>query len=141
MSMKNIRFAFALGDDNLIAETNFSDASKIRIYEYLFTEKCLNIISEEINLSLNIKDHDKKVNTLIDFLSKNNIDMLVAKEYGIMLDLENKYFVPIIITNSSPERVGELITKQINWLYDELKLEKREHMIIRINKGVFKYKL
>lgn len=139
--MKNLRFAFAIGDDNQIAETKFSDASKIRIYEYLFTEKRLNIISEVINPVLKIKDHDEKVSILIDFLSKNNIDMLVAKIYGIMLEVQNKYFVPILISKSSPERVGELIIKQINWLYDELELEKKEHMIIRIEKGVFKYKL
>ncbi|MFA9388257.1 MAG: hypothetical protein ACERKD_00530 [Prolixibacteraceae bacterium] len=139
--MKNLRFAFAIGDDNLIAETKFSDASMIRIYEYLFTEKCLNFISEEINPVFEIKDHDEKVSILIDFLSSNNIDLLVAKKYGIMIEVENKYFVPIVVSNSSPQRVVELITKQINWLYDELELEKKEHMIIRIDKGVFKYKL
>ncbi|MDA3893560.1 MAG: hypothetical protein PF517_17995 [Salinivirgaceae bacterium] len=139
--MENIRFAFALGNDNLLANKNFIDADKFHIYEYFFIKKKLIFLSEISNPTKAFNNVNERFSILIDYLNKNNISMLVAKSYDKMIKVENKLFVPIIISTSSPDEVCKMITKYIKWLYDELQFEKREHMIFKIKNGIFKYKL
>lgn len=139
--MKNIRFAFALGNDNLFPNKNFIDADKFHIYEYSFIEKELIFLSEFSNPTNGLDNINERLSILIDYLNKNNIRMLVAKSYDKIIRVENKFFVPIIISSSSPDEVCKTIIKYIKWLSDELQFEKREHMIFKIENGVFKYKL
>lgn len=139
--MENIRFIFALGKDNLFPDKNFIDADKFHIYEYFDNEKQLRFLSETSNPTRTTDNINERFSILIEFLKKNDIHMLVAKSYDKMIRVENKLFVPVIISTSLPDDVCKTIIKYIKWLSDELQFEKREHMIFKIENGIFKYKL
>lgn len=139
--MKNIRFAFALSNDNLFTDEHFIDADHYGIFEYRAENKLLTRVDEMPNKSLLTNSDVERVHQLMEILKENQIDMLVAKSYSTALKKENKHFVPILISGSSPEKVCATIAKNIKWLYDELTIDKEEHMIFKIEKGILKYKL
>lgn len=137
--MKNIRFAFALNNDNLFARM-FIDADKFQFYEYSLVENKLEQLTEKANPTL--KNTNDKINSLIDFLKENNINMLVAHKFSRKLKVQCKYFIPIIIDKQIPvEQICVLITQHIKWLIDELSLNKKENMVFNITNGIYKFKI
>lgn len=138
--MEKIRFAFALGNDDSFENVVFSDAIKFRIIEFDIRSKETTIVSEESNSSL-YADTDKKSKILMDFLSEQNVKLIVAKKFGLLVKLENKNFIPIIINQEQPDEVLQLILKNLYWLLDELSKIKDEFMMFKIGDGILKYKL
>jgi len=138
--MKNIRFAFALNNEHLFTDEHFIDADYYGIFEYRAEDNRIERIAEMPNDSLQTNSENERVHQLMEILKEHQIDMLVAKSFSMVLKKENKYFVPILISSSSPEKVCTTIAKNIKWLYDELTIDKKEHMIFKIENGIVKYK-
>lgn len=133
--MKSIRFAFAVGKDNLMSENNFSDADKIQIFEYFFIEKKFILISEIKNSIMELDNDDDKCSILIKLLNINNVDILIAKSYSRILRVKHKFHVHLIGSSTTPQDTFKDIKTNFKWISDKLWIEKCRHLIFNIERG------
>jgi|GEM_PF-6341141 len=139
--MKTIRLAFAIDGNLQFSDKNFSMADFFQFYEYQVDFAELKLISRIANPSLKLEG-EEKYTILIDFLNENKIDLLVARNYSKKLKTESRFFVPVILDKKLPvEQICTLIIKHINWLIDELSLNKEENMVFNITNGIYKSKV
>lgn len=139
--MRNVRFAFAMDGRRQIANNYFSMADFFQFYEYQEDTRELKLISEVANPSLKLED-EQRYSCLIDFLNEHKIDSLVARNYSAKLKMQCQFFVAVIIDKQLPvEQICSLVIKHINWLIDELSLNKKENMVFHITNGIYKYKI
>lgn len=119
----NLRFAFAVNNENQFKDCFFGDADKFLIYQ--FASGKLELIHEIINNNKseqkkNDSDNNKKVDIIIKHLLDNDIKVIVSKQFGENIRIINEYFIPVIISSESPEEVTGIINKHLHWIKDEL---------------------
>lgn len=140
--MKTLRIAIATEGSHQYTVENFNMANNFSIYEYKSDRTDLKLMNEIANPVLLMDDEELRIPYLIEFLKKNEIDLLVARNFSIKLKMQCKYFVPVIIDKQiTIEQICMLIQKNIRWLIDELALNKKENMVFNITKGIYKYKI
>jgi len=139
--INNIRFAFAVNEQNKFESKHFGDADKYVIYEWVNNK--FNEISEEVNASKNIDEsnvHGSKTkgNTIIDFLKQKGVKILVSKQFGKNINLVNQHFVPVMVkTENIQETIQELV-KHTKWLEDELINKNDNYKLFKITSSVLK---
>ncbi len=137
----NLRFAFAVNNDNLFQKKHFGDADKYLIYKYESSEMLLE--SEEINKFQLIdekKEHGskRKGNTIIKFLKEKNVSVLVSRQFGKNIKLVNEHFIPVVISIETPEEIVSILKKHIHWIEDELKNKTSNFKLFTIKSAIMK---
>ena len=98
----NIFLAFAVGHSETFESCHFGDADKFLIYEW--NSSTLTYKSELINSAKDLDiDHEhgskKKGNAIIDLLQRNEVKILVSKQFGKNIQMVNRFFIPVVIAN------------------------------------------
>ncbi|MEA3445556.1 MAG: hypothetical protein U9R19_12620, partial [Bacteroidota bacterium] len=74
-------------------------------------------------------------------LRNKNVKVLVSRQFGKNIKLINKYFIPILIYEESPEQAGKILYKYIDWIKDELNDKETGFKLFTIKNGILKSKL
>lgn len=138
---KNITFAFAVSHSNTFETSHFGDADKYLIFEWNGEE--IDYKSEVVNDFKSfdeVQEHGskKKGNAIIDLLQKNNVQVLVSKQFGRNIKMVNQFFIPVIIDKETPDAVLSVLSNRITWIEDELQNTKNGFNLFTIRKGVLK---
>lgn len=136
-----IQFAFALNNEGVFENNHFGDAEKYALYSHHSHELKLNTtFPNPFKSIVGRPEHSsrEKGTAIISFLKDKGIKVLVSKKFGKNIGLANQYFIPVIINDDLPEKVIDILNKNMNWLKDELKNRKSNYMLFKINKGILK---
>ena len=136
-----VKIALALNNENVFEKTHFGDADKYKLFS-LDSNSC-DFISEEINnikLS-NIEEahgSKEKGKAIIELLKKQDVNVLVSRQFGPNIKIIAEHFVPVIIYKESVEDVCELLIKNFHWVEDELDSNKQIFKKFIIKDGIMK---
>jgi len=137
----DLRFAFAVNDKNLVQKKHFGDSDKILIYE-LRDDKIM-LISENPN-PFKLMDEEvehgskKKGKAIIDFLVKENVNILVSQQFGKNIKLINEHFIPVIVYTENPDDVIQVLSSHIHWIIDEWQHNESNYKLFTIKSGILK---
>jgi len=137
----NLRFAFAVNNDNRFENKHFGDADKYLIYK----EAADNIlfVSEEINkFKLLDEEHEhgskKKGNAIIKFLKEKEVNVLVSMQFGKNIKMVNEHFIPVRISLEHPDEIINVLSKQLHWIKDEWENKSSDFKLFKIKSGILK---
>lgn len=137
----NLRFAFAVNNDNQFERKHFGDADKYMIYQQ-YNDKMV-LVSEEPN-SFKLLDEEiehgskRKGKAIIDFLKEKNVNILVSQQFGKNIKLINEHFIPVIISSEKPDEVIRILTRHLHWIRDEWEHNKSNFKLFTIKSGILK---
>lgn len=137
----DLRFAFAVNNENQFDDCFFGEANKFLIYQVVSGK--LELIDEIVNDYIsesNVNDNNR-VGALIKHLIGNDIKAIVSKEFSKNLKFVNQYFIPIIISKESPEEVVKIINGHMHWIKDELNNLQSGYKLFTIKSGILKSKV
>ena len=136
-----MRCAFAISSENNFSNQHFGDAENFMIYSWenqklVFTEK---LINPHQGMHEN-QNHGsaKKGNDIINLLKKKGVTVLVSKQFGPNIAMVNQHFIPVIISESQPQKVISVLEKHMSWIEDELCNKSGDYMLFRVKYGVLK---
>lgn len=138
---KKLKFVFAVNHSNKFEALHFGDADKYLIYEWNANEITLtNEIINEYKLVDEEHEHGSKMkgDLIIDMFQKNDIKVLVSKQFGPNVKMINKFFIPIIIYNNTIDDVILALKRHIFWIQDELINRPKEFKLFTIKQGILK---
>jgi len=136
-----MRFAFAVNNNNQFEKSHFGDTEKFLIYDA--GSGSLEYIAEEPNVFRDmdeVKEHGskKKGLAIIDFLKNKGVRVLVSRQFGRNIKIINEHFVPIIIYAAAPEKVINTINHHMHWISDELDSTSSNFKLFSIKSGILK---
>jgi len=137
----NLRFAFAVNNDNQFEKKHFGDADKYLIYQEESDKLVLS--SEESNqfkLLDEVAEHGsrKKGKAIIEFLKGKNVNVLVSRQFGKNIKMINAHFIPVIISSENPDEVIQILTRHLHWIKDEWKQKESNFKLFTIKAGILK---
>ncbi len=136
-----LRFAFAVNNDNQFEEKHFGDADKYLIYQQELDKLVLS--SDEPN-RFKLLDEEvehgskKKGNAIIGFLKEKGVNVLVSRQFGKNIKLINAHFIPVIISTENPDEVIQILTRHLHWIEDEWNQKKSNFRLFTIKEGILK---
>ena len=136
-----LRFAFAVNQENQFQKKHFGDAHRYLIY--VLESGKMNLVSEEINkyrfLDEEIEHGSvRKGYSIIEFLKRKDVNVLVSTQFCKNIKLVNKYFIPVKVPLKEPEEVISILAKHMHWLEDEWKNKPSEFKLFTISSGILK---
>ncbi len=136
-----IRFAFAVNLDEKFGNEHFGDANKYLIYD--MTPDNIKFMFEKENVfKVNEDDHShgkpQKGKAISQFLIDLKVKVLVSRQFGPNIRIINQHFVPVLISNESPEEAGEILHRYFTWINDELILKNSDYKLFTITQGILK---
>ena len=137
----DLRFAFAVNNDNQFEKKHFGDADKYLIYQ-VESDKIVPS-SEEFNrfkLPDEVVEHGsrKKGKAIIEFLKKKNVNVLVSRQFGKNIKMINEHFIPVVISFEKPDEGIQILTRHLHWIQDELEHKKSNFKLFTIKAGILK---
>jgi predicted Fe-Mo cluster-binding NifX family protein len=139
--MEDIHFAFAVSNSNTFETSHFGDADKYLVFAWNGLEieyKC-EVINDYKSFDEEREHGSKeKGNAIIELLQKNDIQVLVSKQFGRNIKMVNRYFIPVIIDKETPEAALAILNKHIGWIEDELRNSRDKYSLFTIRKGILK---
>ena len=134
----NLRFAFAVNNENNFEDCFFGDADKFLIYQLVSGEleqiyEIANDYKAEIHGGSNAN-----VGILIKHLLANDINVIVSKQFGENIRIINEYFIPVIIFSENPEEAVKIINRHVHWIKDELNNFSSDYKLFTIKSGILK---
>ena len=137
----DLRFAFAVNNQNEFENKHFGEADKFLIYK--FESGSMHKESEEENIYKvyeQRKKHGlkKKGEVIASFLKSRNVNILVARQFGKNISLINAHFIPIIIAEEKPSEVTEILIKHFTWILDEWEKDTSGYKLFTIRGGILK---
>lgn len=139
-----MKCAFAVDNGNSFSNQHFGEAENYLIYsrengKLSFEEKLIN--PHRQTQETNNFDTAKKANAIIKLLNKKGVNILVSKKFGPNVALVNQHFIPVIISESKPQKVIALLEKHMDWIEDELRNKNGDYMLFRIKHGILKMQI
>jgi predicted Fe-Mo cluster-binding NifX family protein len=138
---EKIKFAFAVNHSNNFETLHFGEVDKYLIYEWngneiIFTNEIIN----EFKLLDEKQEHGSKMKgeLIIDMFKKNDIKVLVSKQFGPNVKMVNEFFIPVIIYNDTTGDVIRALKRHIFWIQDELNNRPKEFKLFTIKQGILK---
>ncbi|HKL31301.1 MAG TPA: NifB/NifX family molybdenum-iron cluster-binding protein [Tangfeifania sp.] len=136
-----MKCAFAVDHENNFLDQHFGEAQNFMIYSWengklIFREKLINphrIVNEKNSHGIAQKGKD-----IIRLLEKKGVNILISKQFGPNLSLVNQHFIPVIISESQPYKVIEVLEKHMSWIEDEHCNKNGNYMLFRVKHGVLK---
>jgi len=135
----DIKFAFAVNNNNKFQKNHFGDSEKFLIFR--LQSGSLKLISEIKNSSLDIDEKhgsQKKGEAIIVALKNEGVNVLVSMQFGKNISIINKYFIPVIIYSEEVEEVISALIRQLFWIMDELENTSSDYKLFSIKSGVLK---
>jgi hypothetical protein len=74
----------------------------------------------------------------INLLERNNIKVLVSRQFGKNIQMVNSFFIPVIVNSETNDEVVSILKKHIRWIEDELNSNPEEFKLFSIKKGILK---
>lgn len=117
-----LRFAFAVNNDNQFEKKHFGDADKYLIY---LQEKDKLVLSSDEANSFKLLDEEvehgskQKGKAIIEFLKSKGVNVLVSQQFGRNIKMINAHFIPVIISSEKPDEVIQILSRQLHWIEDE----------------------
>jgi predicted Fe-Mo cluster-binding NifX family protein len=135
-----ITFAFAVNNQGLFENNHFGEAENFAIYTSSENELQLSEILPNPMKNKEEDEHGLKSKALyiISILKSKDVNVLVSKQFGKNIKIVNQHFIPVIIHEENPEQITTIISRNINWLKDELKNRDSDYMLFRIKTGILK---
>lgn len=136
-----LTFAFAVNNQGLFENNHFGEAENYAIYtssenEFQLSEVLPNPMkNKHMEGKHGLKD---KALQIISVLKEKEVNVLVSRQFGKNISIVNQHFIPVIIHEDNPEQVIEILSRNINWLKDELKNRDSDYMLFRIKTGILK---
>jgi len=135
----NIKFAFAVTNEGFFPKTHFGDAEKYLIYQ--LEKNQINFDQEVSNSFIDLdegKQHGskKKGEAIIALLKGKDIDVMVSRQFGKNIKMINKHFLPIIVSEETPDSIIEILVKHIQLIQDELTENTGEYKLFTIKHGI-----
>ncbi|MBN1144211.1 MAG: hypothetical protein JXA72_07300 [Bacteroidales bacterium] len=136
-----VRIAFAVNQNAHIEARHFGDADKYIIGEYINKEIVL--IREEMNTCKTLDEHQehgahKKGLAIIELLKKNQVNILVSRQFGKNVQIVNRHFIQVIVDLAKPEEAIPHLTKHMKHFEDELVSHPAKYTLFTIKKGKLK---
>lgn len=136
-----IRVAFAVSNNNEFEEKHFGDADKYMIYQwqgdqFLYHDELLNQ-SKDLDES-NVHGSKLKGDSIISFLKKNEVNMLVSKQFGKNMKMVNKHFIPVIIASNTLSEACKVLVKNLARLEEDLQKELDCYQLFDLRSGSLK---
>ena len=137
----DLRFAFAVNDQNEFVNKHFGEADKFLIYK--FASGSMYKESEEENIYKVYKQVEKhglkkKSEVIAEFLKFRNVNILVARQFGKNISLINDHFIPVVISSEKPSEVSEILVKHFRWILDEWENSTSGYKLFTIKGGILK---
>lgn len=135
-----ITFAFAVNNQGLFENNHFGEAENFAIYTSSENELQLSEILPNPMKNKEEDEHGLKSKALyiISILKSKDVNVLVSKQFGKNIKIVNQHFIPVIIHEENPEQITTIISRNINWLKDELKNRDSDYMLFRNKTGILK---
>ena len=139
--MMNIKFAFAVTNEGVFPKIHFGDAEKYLIYQ--LEKNQINFDQEVSNSFIDLDEgiqhgSKKKGEAIIALLKEKDIDVLVSRQFGKNIRMVNKHFLPIIVSDETPDSIIEVLIKNIKLIQDELTENTGEYTLFTIKHGIMK---
>ena len=137
----NLRFAFAVNNDNQFEKKHFGDADKFLIYKQE-NDKIV-FLSEEIN-HFKLMDEEvehgskRKGKAIIEFLKRKEVHVLVSKQFGKNIKLINEHFIPVINYSEQTDEVLQILSQHLHWFDKECEKNKSNFKLFTIKSGMLK---
>lgn len=137
----DLRFAFAVNNDNQFVKKHFGDADKYLVYQQESDKIVLS--SDEPNrfklLDEKVEHGSKrKGKAIIEFLKEKNVNVLVSQQFGKNIQMINEHFIPVKISSEKPDEVIQILIRHIHWIKDEWKQNKSNFKLFTIKAGILK---
>jgi predicted Fe-Mo cluster-binding NifX family protein len=137
----DLRFAFAVNNNNQFEKKHFGDADKYLVYQ-LESDKIV-LSSDEPNrfklLDEKVEHGSKrKGKAIIEFLKEKNVNVLVSQQFGKNIKLINEHFIPVKISSENPDEVIQILIRHIHWIKDEWEHNKSNFKLFTIKAGILK---
>lgn len=128
----NIRFAFAVNEDNSFADIHFGDAYRFLFYEIMgehiyFVETGSNIHSI---VYPETHGNEEKGQSMVRYLREKNVNVIVSRKFGKNVDLIRKSFLPVLVKGSEPHEITKCLSKHIAEIKKILKNKPKTYNII-----------
>ncbi len=122
--IKKITFAIAVDNANKLLPKHFGDAEKFILYNYENNELCY--AYELVN---KFREYDethehgtkKKGEAIAHFLKKNGVDILVSQQFGKNIQIVNRYFVAVLVSENTPKETIPTLKKHLETILSERK--------------------
>jgi len=130
----NIKFAFAVGNSGTFEAKHFGDADKYLIYEwdgqnfYLSTE----LLNNFKNFDEQQHGSVKKGEAIIQFLQKNQVKVLVSKQFGKNIQLVNRFFLPVLVNDESPAEAIAKLKSNIKSIENEISQNRENYKVFNL---------
>lgn len=136
-----IKFAFAVGEAGNFESCHFGDAEKYLIFEWNGDE--MTFKKEVVNAHKSLDEtpehgSKKKGLAIVELLQSEEVKVLISKQFGRNLRVVNKYFIPVVIAQETPQAALDILCKHMRWIKDELDNDPQEFKLFTINTGIFK---
>ena len=137
----NLRFAFAVNNDNQFEKKHFGDADKFMIYKQE-NDKIV-FLSEETNhfkLMDEEAEHGSKQKgmAIIKFLKGRGANVLISKQFGKNIKLINEHFIPVINYLEHPDEVLQILSRHLHWFDEEYEKNTSNFKLFTIKSGILK---
>ena len=138
---KTITFAFAVNHSNIFEANHFGDADKYLIFKREGADFLLQ--NELINEFKNLDEtpghsSPEKGKAIIRLLQRNDVQVLVSRQFGINIKMVNQFFIPVKIRKETIDEVIASLGKHIRWIEDELGNNLNRFNLFAINEGILK---
>ena len=139
--METIRFALAVDHSNQFVSQHFGQAYKFLIYESN-TEGI--IFKKEISNYYRTYDEDHKhgsaikAQNIIKTMMEENIKVLVSHQFGKNIKRISSHFIPVVVIQKNVNEVIGVLSKNLNWIIDELNTTRSSHHLLSIRNGMLK---
>ncbi len=136
-----LRFALAVNSQGIFRNKHFGDARKFLIYEQKEDKFVLvDTLENPYRVYDEMHGHGSyaKAKLIIDFLKSNNVQVLVAMQFGQNITIINEHFIPIIIYSENVDEVLSVLNKHLHWIDDEWNKKKTNHSLFIIKSGILK---
>ena len=137
----DLRFAFAVNNNNQFEKKHFGDADKYLVYKQ---ESDKIVLSSEEPNRFKLLDEEvehgsrKKGKAIIESLKKNGVNVLVSRQFGKNIKMINEHFIPVIISSEKPDEMIQILTRDLHWIKDEWKHKKSNFNLFTIKAGILK---
>ena len=137
----NLRFAFAVNNDNQFEKKHFGDADKFMIYKQE-NDKIV-FLSEETN-HFKFMDEEavhgskQKGMAIIKFLKGRGANVLISKQFGKNIKLINEHFIPVINYSEQADEVIRILSRHLNWFDEEYEKNTSNFKLFTIKSGMLK---
>jgi len=124
--------ACATDNGKNFVDRHFGDANYYNIYK--ISEKGFEYVKKVENTSEEEKIHadPKKAKGISGFLKKEDVKILVSKQFGANINRMKKKFVPVVVNTDMIEEGLDRVIHNLDLILDEWnKGEERKHIVLR----------